>query len=84
MRILLFFLVNVAVAIAVGTLSYFQGQNGLTIALRIAGSLIAIQVLYVAWLLVVAYFKPLKARPSTQSNPQTMTPKGTNSGDPST
>jgi len=54
MRIALFFIVNIAVAIGVAVLSVLQDHSLLTVVLRVIGTLIVVQLAYVLWLFIVA------------------------------
>ena len=59
---------NFATAAAVAVLSILQDQSVGTIILRVAGALIALQVLYVLWLVAVAWLRPRDAKTENGDN----------------
>ena len=61
MRLVLFLGVNIAVAVAVAVLSLLQDQSLGIVVLRVIGALVALQILYVLWLLAMAWLHPAKA-----------------------
>ena len=65
MRLVLFLVVNIAVALAVVVLSVLQDQSLGTITLRVIGALVAVQLLYVLWLLAMAWLNPAKTEEKT-------------------
>ena len=74
MRIALFFVVNVAVAIGVAVLSVLQDHSLLTLILRVVGALIVLQLAYVLWMVIVARAAARKA-PEDGDKPATLPDK---------
>ena len=58
MHLAVFFMVNVVVATAIGAMAYLDGHDGVGIALRVGGTLLALQAAYAAWILAVALLSP--------------------------
>jgi hypothetical protein len=62
MHIALFFLVNLVVAGAIGVMAYGDGHGAGGIALRVIGTLLALQLAYALWLFAIAWLAPSGAR----------------------
>jgi hypothetical protein len=62
MHIALFFLVNLVVAGAIGVMAYVNGHGAGGIALRVIGTLVALQLAYAMWLFAIAWIAPPGAR----------------------
>jgi hypothetical protein len=62
MHVAVFFLVNVAVALTVGAMSWFQGFGVGIIALRVIGTLIVLQAAYALWVIVITHLSPRETK----------------------
>ncbi|MGP1356866.1 hypothetical protein [Roseicyclus sp.] len=61
MHVGLFFLVNVAVALAIGAMTYFQGYGAGIIVLRVLGTLVVLQAVYALWIILLTHLSPKEA-----------------------
>lgn len=69
MRIALFFIVNICAAIGVVVYSLGQEHGAGVILLRVFGVFVALQLLYVIWLLGIGLMRP-KTRETTSRGPE--------------
>lgn len=76
MHILVFFLINLVVAIAMGVMAYVNGHGAGSIAWRVIGTLIVLQAAYAIWVGVVAWLGSKRKDDTVKQDAEAATARG--------